>query len=114
MIIQRLLQTSAWLLLAYITFVTLSPLGLRPVGVPQHPMYDRVLAYGLLGIFFGLAYPRRRRIPICIVIGAAVAVEGLQALTPDRHAQLADFAAKACGGLVGLLLAEGIRKFIRE
>ena len=109
---QRLFQILAWLTLGYIAFVTLSPLGLRPTGIPHHPMYDRLFAYAILGVLFGLAYPHHRRISVCIVIGAAVALEGLQTLTPDRHAQLADLAAKTCGGLFGLLLAEGVRKYI--
>ena len=100
--------------MGYIAFVTLSPLGLRPVGVPHHPMYDRLLAYGMLGLLFRFGYPGRLWMPICIVIGAAIGLEGLQLLTPDRHAQLPDLAAKTCGGLLGLLFAGAIIKHLAK
>src|SRR4051794_14886853 len=101
----------AWVALGLIIFVTLSPLGLRPVVTPN-PIYERLAAYAILGVLFGLAYPSRTWMTLSILLGAAVALEGLQHLTPDRHGHLPDLIEKASGGLLGVLAANGASKFL--
>ena len=103
--IQKLFVFLAWISLGYIAYVTLSPIGLRPIAIHNHPAYERFAAYAILGILFGLAYPRRIWTVICIVVGAAIALEGLQHLIPGRHGRLADLLEKASGGLFGVLSA---------
>ena len=101
---RKLLVFIAWIALGCVAFVTLSPIGLRPV-VTDNPAYERFAAYAILGVLFGLTYPRRLWLVIGIVVGAAIVLEGLQNLTPDRHEHLADLLEKASGGLYGALLS---------
>jgi glycopeptide antibiotics resistance protein len=108
--VQKCLEILAWLTLGCIIFVTLSPIGLRPI-VTRDPGYERLIAYAILGVLFGLAYPRRVWMTLCVVVGTAVILEGLQYLTPDRHGQLLDLLEKACGGLLGLLVANVASKY---
>jgi VanZ family protein len=91
----------AWLLLAAAAFLTLAPRMFRPfTGVEHH--LEHFLAFALLGLTFGLGYPRR---PIAIaVVGVliAAALEILQVWAPGRHALFSDFlvnAAGLCGGV---------------
>jgi hypothetical protein len=98
---QILLRISAWTCLAAIAFVTLSPLGLRPVtGMP--PNVERFVAFAVVGALFAAAYPRYILFAAVIVLGAAVVFELLQVLAPSRHGRLFDAAVKIFGGLVGL------------
>jgi uncharacterized membrane protein len=109
---RKLLVFIAWFALGCIAFVTLSPIGLRPV-VTDNPAYERFAAYAILGVLFGLAYPQRRIwLVISIVVGAAIVLEGLQNLTPDRHGHLPDLLEKASGGLFGALVACAAIKFL--
>ena len=85
--IRKLFVVLAWVSLGYIAYVTLSPIGLRPVAT-HNPAYERFAAYTILGVLFGLAYPRRIWMVLGVVVGAAIGLEGLQYLTPDRHGQL--------------------------
>ena len=96
---QRLIALAAWATLAFICFVTLSPIGLRPgtgsVG------FERFAAYALLGVFLTSAYPKHFGRAATLVVVAALGFEALQHLTPDRHGHFADAVQKAAGGLVG-------------
>lgn len=98
---QRCLAILAWISLSLIIFVTLSPIGLRP-ALSQDPLSERIVAYAFLGLFFGLAYPRRLWVTLGFVIGAAVILEALQSFTPDRHGHLQDLAEKVSGGWLGV------------
>jgi VanZ family protein len=111
-IIQRFLVFLAWISLGYIVYVTLSPVGLRPVAIHNHPAYERLVAYAIVGILFGLAHPGRIWMLLGIVIGAAIALESLQHFTPDRHERLADVLEKASGGLFGVLSAGVVRRVV--
>jgi hypothetical protein len=42
---------------------------------------------------------------LVIVVGAAIALEGLQHLTPDRHGRLVD-------GLLGVLIAVAVSRYL--
>ncbi|MDB5565420.1 MAG: hypothetical protein JWP84_1986 [Tardiphaga sp.] len=90
----------AWAVLAFIVYATLSPLGLRPhlgSGVGA----ERFGAFAVVGLLFGLAYPKRLWLVLAIVLGTAVLLETLQYLTPDRHGRVADALVKLAGGAVG-------------
>jgi glycopeptide antibiotics resistance protein len=109
--IRKLFVVLAWVSLGYIAYVTLSPIGLRPVAT-HNPAYERFAAYTILGVLFGLAYPRRIWMVLGVVVGAAIGLEGLQYLTPDRHGQLADLIEKASGGLFGALIANAASSYL--
>ena len=99
----RIPAVLAWLLLAAITFVTLSPIDLRPQT--GHVVPERVLAFAALGVAFGLGYPRRLPFAAAVTLGAAVCLEMAQLLAPGRHARLMDAGEKVVGGMIGMALA---------
>ncbi|ARQ57969.1 MULTISPECIES: VanZ family protein [Rhizobium] len=102
MMIVKFARPLAWLLLALILFVTVSPIGLRPHTVTSVDT-DRGGAYVLLGLAFALAYPRQWKLVAVLLITGAVAIEYLQYFTPTRHPRLHDAGVKAMGAALGLL-----------
>lgn len=94
------IKVLAWTSLAFIVFVTLSPIGLRPHFAPV--TVERFGAFAMAGLLFGLAYPRHFWLVATLVLGAAVVLELMQHLTPDRHGEESDAAVKFAGGLFGL------------
>lgn len=104
----------AWTTFALIAFATLSPIGLRPhfAGVSL----ERFGAFALVGLLFGLAYPRHLWLVLTLVGGAAVGLEVLQHLTPDRHGEVRDALVKLAGGVTGigisLALHQTLKRFI--
>ncbi|MBP2446196.1 VanZ family protein [Rhizobium leguminosarum] len=92
----------AWLLLAFILFVTVSPIGLRPETVTTVDT-DRAGAYVLVGLAFALAYPKQWKLVAVLLIAGTVAIEYLQYLSPTRHPRLHDAGIKAMGAALGLL-----------
>ena len=113
MVITALLRLLAWLLAAAVTFVTLGPENLRPHPVlGQHG--DHGLAFLLVGIAFGLAYPQRR----WTVSAGAVALIGLleimQLWVPGRHARFADFVVDALSACVGFALSAAADRMMTQ
>lgn len=100
--IRRLFQLGAWLALAAIVFVTVSPIELRPPDLlPVN--YDRAIAFAGLSALFVLGYPRSWFfVGLAIVVGAG-GIELLQELSPTRHAHVADALVKAAGASLGVL-----------
>lgn len=97
------LRTVAWCVLAYIVFVTISPIDLRPNTIISVNI-DRAGAYAVLGLLFASAYPRHWKIvAILLAIGAA-GFEFLQEFSPTRHARVDDAIVKALGALVGVAI----------
>src|SRR6266478_4812206 len=83
--IRKLFVLLAWVSLGYIVYVTLSPIGLRPIAT-HNPAHGRLVAYAVVGVLFGLAYPGRVCMALGIVVGAAIALEGLQYFSPNSCA----------------------------
>lgn len=101
--VRKLVVVIAWSMLVFIAYATLSPIGLRPhLG---NVSLERFGAFAAFGLLLGLAYPRRFRLVLVMVLGSAVMLELLQAVTPDRHGMLPDVEVKVIGGLSGVLLA---------
>jgi VanZ family protein len=98
--IQRLSVVAGWLALAFIAFVTLSPVEARPSIASSH--LEHFVAFALIGLVFALAYPNRILLVVVIVVGAAFGLEALQLLTPDRHARATDALVKSLGGISGI------------
>ena len=109
--IQRVSIIAGWLALAFIVFVTLSPIDARPVLAP--PQVERFAAFALLGLAFILAYPARWQLVVALVLGSAVGLEMLQLLTPDRHARVLDALVKATGGICGISAGQLILFLLR-
>lgn len=98
---QTALRVLAWLLLAGLIFVTLSPINLRPIS-PLPTQVERATALALVGFVFALAYPRRLILVAAIVLGATVLLELLQLMSPSRHGRAIDVAVKLIGASAGL------------
>jgi VanZ family protein len=109
--IQRISAIAAWLALAFIVFVTLSPIGARPSVASPH--LEHFAAFALTGVAFALAYPNRILTVVAIVVGTALGLEALQLLTPDRHARAADALVKAFGGISGICAGQLMYFLIR-
>jgi VanZ family protein len=102
--LHKLLATAAWAAFAVLVFVTISPLGMRPV-VTANPNIERFAAFAIVGLLFGFAYPTRLALDTLFIVIAAGTLEALQLITPDRHGHVADALVKAAGGTSGVMLA---------
>jgi VanZ family protein len=70
---------------------------------PLVVIIERFCAYGLLGLLFCMAYPRRIALVCVLVFGSAVILELLQIIIPDRDARVIDAVEKLAGGAVGIV-----------
>lgn len=108
----KLFVAAAWASLALIAAVTLLPQGFRPHLFSQR--VEHLLAFGAVGLLFGLAYPRRLALVAVIVLGSATLLEALQLVAPGRHANVADLVAKLIGGTAGLAASVVIGRLRRR
>jgi hypothetical protein len=97
--VRNLAAFAAWAAFGLICFVTLSPIGLRPQT--GDPGLERFVAYAVLGSLFMTAYPRYFTRLATFLAVAALALEVLQHLTPDRDGHLADGMEKVLGAWAG-------------
>ena len=103
----RILRLAAWLVLALILIVTISPIQFRPItGEPAD--VERFLAFFLVGFLFALAYPRHWLAVLLLTIGCAGMFELLQRLAPGRHGEFPDFIFKAVGAMAGVCIGRGL------
>ena len=109
--IQRISIVAGWLMLAFVVYATLSPIDARPALSTPH--LEHFAAFGLLGLAFGLAYPGRVLLVVAIVVGAAVGLEALQLLKPDRHGRAADALVKVLGGISGISAGQMVSFLLR-
>lgn len=103
----RLLRIAAWLALASILVVTISPIQFRPIA-SQSADLERFTAFFLVGFLFALAYPRHWLAVLLLTIGCAGLFELLQRLAPGRHGEFADFIFKAVGATGGVFIGRRI------
>lgn len=99
--IRRIARILAWVTLLAILAATISPISDRP-QIASGPTFERAGAFALLGLLFCVGYRRFWPAALLIVLFVAGGLELAQALTPDRHARLADALVKAAGGVVGV------------
>lgn len=104
MVVTALLRLVAWLLAAAVTLVTLGPADVRP-----HPVLgqqgDHALAFLLVGILFGLAYPQRRWTVSAVAVALIGLLEITQLWVPGRHARFEDFVVDALSACIGFALS---------
>lgn len=104
---KTILRIFAWLLAAAVTFATLGPPRYRPhSNLGQDG--EHALAFVLIGLAFGLAYPRHRLLKSAIAVIAIGVIEVLQLWAPGRHARFEDFAVDALAACAGIALATAI------
>ncbi|HWK68893.1 VanZ family protein [Pseudorhodoplanes sp.] len=99
--IRNIARILAWVTLLVILTATISPLADRP-QLGSGPTFERAAAFALLGLLFCVGYRRSWPMALLLVVFVAGGLELAQALTPDRHAKLADALVKAAGGVVGV------------
>ena len=95
-------RLAALLLLALITFATLSPIQLRPHLGDANA--ERALAYVLLGLSLALGFPSRVTQIVLFICAVAGVLEFLQLFDPGRHARVLDALLKAAAGVAGIVL----------
>jgi VanZ family protein len=102
-----MLRLFAWLLAAAVAFATLGPPRYRPHA---HLGQDgeHALAFILIGLAFGLAYPRHRLLTTIVAIVMTGALEVAQFWAPGRHARLEDFIVDALAACVGFAVAAAV------
>jgi VanZ family protein len=116
--IHKLIAAAAWALLVFIIYATLTSLARRPEltdgGLYKafFTLLERIGAYGVLGLLFHFAYPRRVMFVSLLVSGTAVILEILQIFIPDRDARVLDALEKLAGGGAGILAANAILALI--
>ncbi|MDA9426664.1 MULTISPECIES: VanZ family protein [Bradyrhizobium] len=98
------IRSFAWLLAAAVTFATLGPPGLRPHSDLGQDG-EHALAFILVGLAFGLAYPRRRLLSAAAAVVLIGVLELMQFWAPGRHARLEDFLVDALTACIGFALA---------
>ncbi len=91
---------TGWLTLAFIAFVTLSPIQDRPSIA--NPQTEHFAAFAVMALGFALGYPRRTALIAIFIVCSAFTLEAMQLLTPDRHGRLLDAVVKVVGGLAGI------------
>jgi hypothetical protein len=91
---------AGWFALAFIAFVTLSPIQDRPSFA--NPQAEHFAAFAVMALAFVLGYPRRTALIVLFIICSAFTLEAMQLLTPDRHGRLLDAVVKVAGGLAGI------------
>src|ERR1700693_1356989 len=102
-----ILRIFAWLLAAAVTFATLGPPRFRPhADLGQDG--EHALAFILVGLAFGAAYPRHRLLATVIAVAGISLIEILQLGAPGRHARLEAFVDDALAAGVGLALTAGM------
>jgi VanZ family protein len=102
-----ILRSFAWLLAAAATFATLGPARYRPHSNLSHDG-EHALAFVLIGLAFGLAYPRHRLLTSTVAVLLTAMIEILQLWAPGRHARFEDFVVDALAALAGLAVAAAI------
>jgi VanZ family protein len=98
------LRIIAWLLCAAVTFATLGPPQYRPHSALGQDG-EHALAFMLVGLAFGLAYPRHRLLTASIAVVLSGVLEVLQFWMPGRHPRWEDFVVDALAACVGIAMA---------
>ena len=111
--LRRTARVVFWLTLAFIAFVTLSPIYDRPeTGFP--PWTERFAAFAMLSGLAALGYPRRRLAWIAGLIVVAGLLELGQELQPGRHGRVIDFGVKSAGVVAGYVVALAVSALLRS
>jgi VanZ family protein len=100
-----MLRFLAWCLAAAVTFATLGPARDRPHAAILTHAGEHAFAFILIGLAFGLAYPRDRSRLAAISVVLIGVLELLQLWVPGRHARLEDFVVDALTAIAGILIA---------
>src|SRR5215831_7754846 len=101
------LRLLAWLLAVAVTFATLGPPQYRPHSDFGQDA-EHALAFVLVGLAFGSAYPRQRPLTVGVAVLMIGGLEVLQLFAPGRHARIEDFAVDVLAACVGFALVAAL------
>jgi VanZ family protein len=73
-----------------------------------------MFAFILVGLAFGVGYPRHRPMAVSVAVILIGILELLQLLAPGRYARLEDFVVDALAALVGFTMAGMIGWSVRS
>ena len=110
--ITKAARAAAWLLVLGAVAVTLGPQKIRPTTGVDHDL-EHALAFALVGLAFGLGYPRHRMLLAMLAVAGIGLMEILQQWVPGRHANVRDFTVNtlgACSGIVVAALLDALRR----
>ena len=100
----RYLRILAWVLVVEIVVASVVPASDRPETGVEHN-FEHLLAFGLVGLVFALAYSWRPMVLLPFGIAFALLLELAQIPLPTRHARIEDFLVDAFGGILGIVVA---------
>ena len=103
LVIQRLFQLLAWVLVVGIVSLSIVPSDYRVVTDLPRPL-EHLAVFLLTGLAFVFGYPGRCLFQCVGLSLFAAAIELLQLWVPGRHARLSDFIA----GFAGVILGTGL------
>jgi VanZ family protein len=97
-------KVAGWLLIATITFLSLSPPSYRPVTLAGHHL-EHFVIHVMLGMAFGIGYAKRLWLLALGLAAFTAVVEFAQRFIPGRHARLSDLLIDAGAACLGVVLA---------
>ena len=109
--ISKTARVTAWLLVLCAVVLTLGPQRIRPYTGIEHDL-EHALAFALVGLAFGLGYPRHRIALAVLAVAGSGVMELVQQWIPGRHAYVRDFVVNgfgACAGLAAAALFDRLR-----
>lgn len=107
---RNLFRIGVFILIGAVIFATLGPPRYRP-HAPLGQGGEHALAFILVGLAAGLAFPRRRLLVVALSVILIGQIEILQLWAPGRHMRLGDFLVDAAAASVGLAAAAAIDWF---
>ena len=107
--LRRVARLLFWLMLAFVAFVTLSPIAYRP-ETPFGPNVERFAAFAIVSALMVLGHPRHLLAGLLGLLAAAGLLEASQGVVDGRHAQMHDFAVKAAGAAAGAIAALAVAR----
>lgn len=105
--LRRLWLSVGWLLVALVTFFSLTPEPPTIIRVTASDKVAHLVAYGVLMLWFLQLYPVSRRPVIAILLAAmGILIEVLQGFTTGRSTEYMDIAANTGGVMLGWMLGK--------
>ena len=96
-----------------VVVLTLGPVGLRSMS-PVDPIFDRALAYAVIGFLLIVSFPRHPWRVILGVLALIALLEAGQGFRADRHGRVPDVIEKAVGAGFGIAAAAGTLWMLRR
>jgi VanZ family protein len=109
----KIARIVAWLFIAAVIFLSIGPQNFRTYTGIKHEL-EHFLAFGLVGLAFGLGYPGRGLILAISGIAMAGALETAQLWVPHRHAYFSDFLVNGSAAWIGIALAALLNWIVRR